>query len=53
VEAALAALRRLLGVLRAGAGLDPYDAGSLALLARELAELVGQPAEAIAEAAVR
>ena len=40
VEAALAALRALLRALRAGARLSPYDAGSLALHAQELLDLV-------------
>lgn len=33
-------LKQLLGVLRAGAGLSPCDAGSLSLCAREPLELV-------------
>ena len=38
------ALRELLAALRAGAALDPYLAGSFALFATELAELVGEAA---------
>lgn len=46
VENALAAFRRLLAELRGGVGLSRYDAGSLALFATELLELVGTGASA-------
>ena len=38
------ALKELLAALRAGAALDPYLAGSFALFATELGELVGEAA---------
>jgi len=46
VEEALAGLRRLVGALREGLLLSRYDAGSLALFAAELLDLVGAGAQA-------
>ena len=48
---AMAGLRRLLGVLRAGARLSRYDAGSLRLFATEVLALVGpEPGREVAVA---